>query len=46
MTASPVSTTGAAERTYDYCPKGTNATYKETTAKNATFGMFIEIKKK
>lgn len=35
-----------AERTFDYCPKGSNTTYKETTAKNATFGMFVAITKK
>ncbi|MBX3229004.1 MAG: hypothetical protein KIT84_01600 [Labilithrix sp.] len=39
---------GGKDRTFDYCPNGDNTsiTYKETTDKNPTFGMFIEIKKK
>lgn len=44
--AGTLTTTGSAERTFDYCPKGSNTTYKETTPKNGTFGMFIAITKK
>ena len=32
-------------RTYEYCPKGGNVTYRETTKDNRTFGMLITIGK-
>jgi len=40
-----LTTKGTAERTYDYCSKGATAMYQETTAKNPTFGMFVQLKK-
>jgi hypothetical protein len=37
--------TGTNKRTFDYCPKGTDITYHETTDQNPTFGMFLTISK-
>lgn len=49
-TGGTITTTGGAQtRTFDYCGTPQNAptatTYQETTAKNATFGMFLTITK-
>lgn len=36
----------APERNYDYCPKDSKITYRETTKDNKSFGMFLTITKK
>lgn len=38
-----LSTGSDPKRTYDYCPKDGKITYHETTEKNKSFGMFLQI---